>query len=211
MAEYFHDYLLQRKKNPQEGDIISVLMTADANGERFTDEEIESTAMLLLLAGNETTTNLITNFVRCMVRYPAQFELLKRQPDLVDAAIEETLRLEPSLRMDARLVTEPVTLHGVDIEPGAQVATWILAANRDPRVFERPNEFDIEREAKRHLSFAIGPHSCLGAPLARMESRIAARAIAKRVKCIELSGDPEMSDNGNLNNVLHQRARLVAA
>lgn len=211
MADYFHDYLKQRKKNPQEGDIISVLMTADAKGERFTDEEIESTAMLLLLAGNETTTNLITNFIRCMVRNPQQFELLKQQPDLVDKAIEETLRLEPSLRMDARLVTEPVTLHGVDIEAGAQVAIWILAANRDPRVFERPNEFDMQREAKRHLSFAIGPHTCIGAPLARMESRIAARAIAERVRSIELVGDPEMSDNGNLNNVLHQRARLVAA
>ena len=211
MADYFHEYLLHRKKHPQEGDIISVLMTADAKGERFTDEEVESTAMLLLLAGNETTTNLITNFIRCMVRYPAQFELLQSQPDLADVAIEETLRLEPSLRMDARLVTEPVTLHGVDIEAGAQVATWILAANRDPRVFERPDEFDMERQMKRHLSFAIGPHSCLGAPLARMESRMAARAIAERVRRIELIGDPTMSDNGNLNNVLHQRARLVAA
>ena len=113
--------------------------------------------------------------------------------------------------MDARIVTEPVTLHGVDIEAGAQLATWILAANRDPRVFERPNEFDMQREAKRHLSFAIGPHTCIGAPLARMESRIAARAIAERVRGIELVGDPQMSDNGNLNNVLHQRARLVAA
>lgn len=210
MADYFHDYLLQRKKHPKEGDVISVLMTRDLKGDRFSDEEIESTAMLLLLAGNETTTNLITNFVRCMVWFPEQFELLKKRPDLIDSAIEETLRLEPSLRMDARLVTKPITVHGVDIEAGATIVTWILAANRDPRVFERPNEFEIERESNRHLAFAAGPHTCIGSRLARMESRIAASAFVKQVKSVELLGEPVMSDNGNLNNVLHQLARVNA-
>ena len=183
-------------------------MTTELDGERFSDEEIESTAMLLLLAGNETTTHLITNFIRCMVRYPSQFELLKKDPNLIDAAIEETLRLEPSLRMTIRSVCKDAEFHGVTIPAGNSVALWFLAANRDPSVFEKPNNFDITTKRPRHLSFAGGPHFCLGAPLARMEARVAANTLLQRVNQIELLGDPQMSDNGNLNNILSLKARF---
>jgi cytochrome P450 len=208
MADYFHDHLKFLRKNPQDDNILSTLMTTELDGERFSDEEIESTAMLLLLAGNETTTNLITNFIRCMVRYPSQFELLKKDPNLIDAAIEETLRLEPSLRMTIRSVCKDAEFHGVTIPAGNSVALWFLAANRDPSVFEKPNNFDITTKRPRHLSFAGGPHFCLGAPLARMEARVAANTLLQRVNQIELLGDPQMSDNGNLNNILSLKARF---
>lgn len=210
MADYFHDHLVKRKQQPIEGDILSILMTAEVDGERFSDEEIESTAMLLLLAGNETTTNLITNFIRCMVRYPRQYELLQENPQLLANAIEETLRMEPSLRMTVRSLKQDAEFHGVTIPAGNSVALWLMAANRDPRVFERPNDFDIEAKRPKHISFAAGPHFCLGSHLARMEATVAAQTILDHVGEISLIGDPLMSDNGSLNNVLHQKAAFGA-
>ena len=208
MADYFHDHLQFLKKHPTDDNILSILMTTELDGERFTDEEIESTAMLLLLAGNETTTNLITNFVRCMARYPTQFDLLKRDHSLRNAAIEETLRLEPSLRMTVRSVCQDVEFHGVSIPAGNSVALWLMAANRDPDVFDNPDQFDLTNKRPRHLSFAAGPHFCLGAPLARMEADVAAHTLIQRVQHIELLSPPQMSDNGNLNNILSLEARF---
>jgi len=208
MADYFHDHLKFLRKHPQDNNILSALMTTEIDGERFSDEEIESTAMLLLLAGNETTTNLITNFVRCMVHYPSQFDLLKKDPGLINPAIEETLRLEPSLRMTIRSVCKDAEFHGVTIPAGNSIALWFLAANRDPIVFEKPDCFDMTIRRPRHLSFAGGPHFCLGAPLARMEANVAANTLLQRVRNIELLSEPQMSDNGNLNNILSLKARF---
>lgn len=210
LADYFHDYLIDRKKNPREGDIVSALMTTEVDGERFNDDEIQSTVMLLLLAGNETTTNLITNFVRCMVRFPEQGEKVRRNLELVPNAIEETLRFESSIRYLDRFVKQPVTLHGVELKEGTQLCLWLPAANRDPRIFDCPNDFDIERKPNRHLAFSTGPHLCLGAPLARMESQIAARAIMEQTEAIELIGEPEYAANAAFNNILSQKVRFIA-
>lgn len=209
MADYFHGHLKRLARQPQEDNILSVLLTTELDGERFTLEEVESTAMLLLLAGNETTTNLITNFVRCMVHYPDQFELLKQRPDLIEAAIEETLRLEPPLRMTIRSVTADVEFHGTAIPAGNSVALWILAANRDPEAYDQPQVFDARLERARHLSFATGPHFCLGARLARMEARVFAQELLKHVKDIELLSDPIRSDNGVSNTIVSLDARFT--
>lgn len=210
MADYFHDHLKRLRRQPKDDNILSVLLTTELDGERFTAEEVESTAMLLLLAGNETTTNLITNFVRCMVRYPDQYDLLKQRPDLIEAAIEETLRLEPSLRMTIRSVMQDVEFHGTVIPAGNSVALWLLAANRDPEIYDKPNVFDATLDRPRHLSFATGPHFCLGARLARMEAKVAVEVLLERVREIELLSNPVMSDNGVLNNVLSLDARFTA-
>ena len=211
LAEYFHDYIEDRKRNPKEGDIVSLFMTTEVDGERLSDKEIEGTAMLLLLAGNETTTNLITNFFRNMANNPGQAAKLRSDEQLVRPAIEETLRYTPSLRGTARRVRQPVELHGHQLEPGDAVFTWIETANRDPDKFERVDEFDIERKPNRHIAFAAGPHLCLGAPLARLEARMVAEAFQKRVANVELLDDAEVAPNAVMNNVLSQRVRLTAA
>lgn len=110
--------------------------------------------------------------------------------------------------MTIRSVCKDAEFHGVTIPAGNSVALWFLAANRDPSVFEKPNNFDITTKRPRHLSFVGGPHFCLGAPLARMEARVAANTLLQRVNQIELLGDPQMSDNGNLNNILSLKARF---
>ena len=210
LSQYFDDYMKERRRRPKEGDIVSVLMEAEVEGERLSDEEVESTAMLLLLAGNETTTNLITNFVRCMVWYPDQADLVRAQPELGPQAIEETLRLRPSLRGTARRVKQAAELLGVELEPGDNVFCWICMANRDATVFEHPEQFDVTRKPNRHLAFATGPHSCLGAPLARMEGRIAAEELMCRTRSIELVGEPVIAPNALLDNILSQRVRVQA-
>ena len=210
LNDYFHDYLIDRRKNPKEGDIISVLMNSEVDGVRFSDEEIQSIAMLLLLAGNETTTNLITNFVRCMAQYTEQAEIVRNSPDLVENALEETLRFEPSIRYVERFVKIPIEIHGMKFTGGEHICLWITAANRDPRIFDNPNKFDIKRKPNRHLTFSTGPHMCLGAPLARMESRIAARAIMEQTKNIQILGKPEYAANAAFNNIFSQKVRFSA-
>ncbi len=183
-------------------------MEAEIEGDRLSDGEIEATAMLLLLAGNETTTNLITNFVRCMVWNPEQAAMLRKQPELAREAIEETLRLRPSLRGTARRVRKEVEFLGAELVPGDAVFGWICMANRDPDLFDRPDEFDLMRKPNRHMAFAGGPHVCLGAPLARLEGRIVANELMNRTRSTELIGEPDVAPNAVLDNILSQRARV---
>ena len=209
MAAYFHENIAARKRNPKEGDLISTMMTSEIDGDRFSDTEIESTAILLLLAGNDTTTNLIANFAICMAKFPDEANKVRENLDLVPQAVEEVLRYAPSLLCMERFVASPVTMHGVDLVPGDVVLLWMAAANRDPEIFENPNVFDISRRPNRHISFAFGPHMCLGAPLARIEGNIAARAILSQTRAIELVGEPEPTGNSMINGPAHQRARFI--
>ena len=211
LADYFHDYIADRKRAPREGDLMSLFMTADVEGERLTDRELEGTAMLLLLAGNETTTNLITNFFRNMANHPDQADKLRNNRELVKPALEETLRYTPSLRGTARRVKRPVELLGEQLEPGNAVFAWIATANRDPNYFSDVDVFDIERKPNRHIAFAAGPHICLGAPLARLEGRTVADAFATRIADVELVGGAEVAPNAIMDNVLSQRLRLKAS
>lgn len=209
LAQYFSDYIKERRRNPKEGDMLSTLMTAELGGDRLSDAEVEGTAMLLLLGGNETTTNLITNFVRCMSWFPDQAELMRQDPSLVKLGIEETLRFMPPLRGTARRVKVDTELHGQKILAGEAVFGWIETANRDPAVFENVDRYDVTRRPNRHLAFAAGAHMCLGAPLARLETRLMGEELLRRVKTIELIGDAESAASGILNNVLSQRIRVT--
>ena len=211
MADYFKDYIAERKRNPKEDDLVSVMMSTEMDGDRFSDIEIEATAILLLLAGNDTTTNLIANTAMCMAKFPEEADKARENLDLVPKLVEEVLRYSPSLLCMERFVAKPVTLHGVDLVPGDVVLLWMAAANRDPEIFERPNEFDISRHPNRHISFAFGPHMCLGAPLARIEGRIAAREMLRRTKGVELIGEKEIPGNSMIHGPAHQRARFIPA
>jgi len=211
LSEYFHDYLAERRRQPKEGDLISLFMTTEVDGDRLSDKEVEATAMLLLLAANETTTNLIGNFVRTLARYPDQAAIMRAEPELAKPGLEETLRMTPSLRGTARRVRRTVEMYGHRLEPGDVAFVWIATANRDPAIFARPDEFDVHRKPNRHIAFAAGPHLCLGAPLARLEGRLAAELLLRRTKGIELLGDARVAPNAIADNVLEQRVRLVAA
>ena len=211
LSDYFRDYIAERKRKPKEDDLISLFMTTEVEGERLSNEEIEGTAMLLLLAGNETTTNLIANFFRNMARFPDQAAMLRKNPELVRPAIEETLRFSPSLRGTARRVKQETELLGQRLMPGDAVFAWIATANRDSEVFNRPDEFDISRKPNRHIAFAAGPHVCLGAPLARLEARLTAESFANRIAKVELLSDPEIAPNAIADNTLSQLIRVTPA
>ncbi|MFC3323736.1 cytochrome P450 [Mesorhizobium cantuariense] len=191
--------------------IMSQTLSIEVEGERLTDAEVLSMAMLLLLAGNETTTNLIVNFVRLMEGSPNEGDQLREHPEFVAGAVEETLRLRNSIRNIDRFALRDVQLGDTTIPAGGLVVIWLSAANRDPAAFAEPDKFLLERSGtKRHMGFGYGMHMCLGAPLARMETQTAAREIVTRTKAIELLGPPELGPNANFDVINRQIARFVA-
>jgi cytochrome P450 len=140
-----------------------------------------------LLAGNETTTNLIGNGTLALICNPDQYRLLREQPDLTPRAVEEFLRYDGPVQNTSRVVTEPMTLLGVDLEPGDVVMPMLASANRDERQFADASRLQIDRVESEHLAFGTYIHVCLGAPLARLEGAAAFRAIAKRFSELELA------------------------
>ena len=135
----------------------------------------------LSFAGHETTTGLIGNTVRRLLEDPSRWAEIVQRPDLIPAAVEETLRYDPSVAVWRRVTTRPVTLGGVDLPAGARLFLWLAAAGRDEAVFARPGEFDVHRpDAERHLAFGKGLHYCLGANLGKLEAQIAVAELARR-------------------------------
>ncbi|MEZ5779752.1 MAG: cytochrome P450 [Paracoccaceae bacterium] len=215
MSEYFSDYIEERRRTPREGDIISDFLTVEVEGQRLTGDEVLSMAMLILLAGNETTTNLIVNLLRLLDANPGQAARLRADPGLADPAVEEVLRLRNSIRNIDRYALGEVRMRGVTIPAGGLCVLWLAAANRDPEVFADPDAFVIDRylpqnATPRHLAFGSGIHFCLGAPLARLETSITARAIARRTRAVEMTAPPEFGLNANFDNVTRQPARFHA-
>ncbi len=209
LTEYFKAHIEERRRRPRENDLIAAFSEVEVEGERLTEAEVLSMAMLLLLAGNETTTNLIANFVRLLDAFPDQAARLRTSPHLADSAVEETIRMHNSIRNIDRFALEETVLSGVTIPKGGLVVVWLSAANRDPAQFDAPDSFRPERQPNRHLGFGQGPHMCLGAPLARMETRIAARAILERTGGIELTEPAELGTNANFDIVKRQMVRFL--
>ncbi|MFZ1815926.1 MAG: cytochrome P450 [Rhizobiaceae bacterium] len=209
MRDYFAKYIDERKARPKEGDVISQFLHQEVEGERLDGEEVLSMAMLLLLAGNETTTNLITNFMRRMAMHPQDGERLRVEPDLVDSAVEETVRLHSSIRNIDRYALIETRIGGVTIPAGAQMVLWLSAGNRDPEIFENPDRFDIARKPNRHLGFGTGMHMCLGAHLARLQTRAAARHVLDKTREIQLCGEPVHGPNASFDNILRQDMRFL--
>jgi cytochrome P450 len=176
---------------PDEGsvDLLTRLASAEVDGERLSQEEILGFFQLLLLAGSETTTNLINNAILCFIEHPDELARLRTAPNLLPAAIEEVLRYRSPLQWVYRLTRRDVELHGQVIPAGKLVLTMIGAANRDPRQFSDADRFDIGRDPNPHLAFGNGMHFCLGAPLGRLEARIALAEFLARFTGFELAGD----------------------
>jgi cytochrome P450 len=203
---YLRDLLRQRRANPGE-DLMSGLIAVEEAGDQLTEDEIVATCNLLLVAGHETTVNLIANAVLAMLRHPEHWAALGRDPSRAPAIVEETLRYDPPVQLVGRIAGEDMSIGGVDIPRGETMMLLLAAAHRDPAVTERPDEFDPTRTAIRHLAFGLGPHFCLGAPLARLEANVALSAVTKRFPNARLETEPAYKPNITLRGV----ADLVVA
>ena len=200
LFDYFEGIIEQRRQAPQ-NDMISALLAAEEEGDRLTHEELLSTLMLLLVAGNETTRNLIGNGMLALLKSPAQLQRLRDRPELLDSAINELLRYDSPVQMDARNAIDDVEIGGKRIAAGQRILAIVGAANRDPQVFANPDELDIGRDEVSHLSFGRGIHYCLGSPLAILEGRIAFTSLLERFSSIRLASDPVFKEQIVLRGV----------
>ncbi|HEU4760617.1 MAG TPA: cytochrome P450 [Dehalococcoidia bacterium] len=179
LSDYFKGIIGQRRQEPRD-DLISGLIAAEEQGQVLSEDEILATCILLLVAGNETTTNLIGGSVLTLLQHPQQLEQLRRDPALIQTAVEELLRFAGPVHATGRVVKEDMEIGGQAIKEG-QVAFCVLAAgNRDPAQFADPETVDIGRQPNEHLAFGDGIHFCLGAPLARAEAQIAIGSLVER-------------------------------
>jgi len=185
-SEYLHELVDRRKENPKD-DLLTYLLEAESDGESLDDDEVVATAVLLLFAGHETTTKLLANGTIEFIRHPEQLELLRSDPSLAPKAVEEVLRYHGPSKSLTRGVIEPFELREKQIEPGDRLLLSQAAANRDPRQYDNPEEFDITRGTSTHLGFGHGTHHCLGAPLARLEARTAFPAIVQAFPNMQLA------------------------
>ncbi|KPV41790.1 cytochrome P450 [Alicyclobacillus ferrooxydans] len=190
MAEYFHHIMAERRQEPKD-DLISALLAAEEDNEHLSEADILSFCWLLLVAGNETTTNLIGNAVRTLLEHPDQYAMLTEDRSLIPGALEETLRYRSPVQAMFRVTTEDVTLADRTIPAGERVIAWIGSANRDEERFAQADRFDITRNPNPHIAFGHGVHFCLGAPLARLEARVALETILDRLPNLSrINDDP---------------------
>ncbi|KJJ43084.1 cytochrome P450 [Bacillus subtilis] len=182
---YFRELIQKRKRHPQQ-DMISMLLKGKEK-DKLTEEELASTCLLLAIAGHETTVNLISNLILCLLQHPEQLLKLKENPDLIGSAIEECLRYESPTQMTARVASEDIDISGATLRHGEQVYLLLGAANRDPNRFTNADVFDLTRSPNPHLSFGHGHHICLGSSLARLEAQIAVNAILQRMTGLKLA------------------------
>ncbi|WP_435364651.1 cytochrome P450 [Haloarchaeobius sp. DYHT-AS-18] len=184
LREYFDDLIDQRKADPGD-DLISKVVTAEIEHRPLSAEEMRGFCVLLLVAGNVTTTNLLTNAVWTLTEHPDALARLQSEPTLLTKAVEEVLRYRSPVQALGRVATTDTTLGGQSIRQGDVVVTWVGSANRDPAAFDRPEEFVVDRTPNQHIAFGRGIHYCLGAPLARLESRLALSELLDSVDDIE--------------------------
>jgi cytochrome P450 len=183
--------LIARKRTRPGDDILTGLLQAEEGGDRLSEDELIGMVYLLIMAGFETTIHLITNSVATLLLHPDQLARLREQPDLIESAVEEVLRFNgPVHSTKMHYASEDVTIEGVTIPKGSPVMALLASANRDPAAFPNPDVFDIARTPNKHLGFGQGIHYCLGAPLARIETRIALQSLLDRNPNLRLAVEP---------------------
>ena len=188
LREYFRGIYDQRRKEPRE-DLIGNLVEVEEAGNKLTEEELLSTCVTILIGGHETTTNLISSGLYALLQHPDALLRLKRNPSLIETAVEEFLRYEGPFQRNRRVVMEDLDLRGKRIQKGQLVLQFVGAANRDPEEFPDPDRLDIERQPNRHEAFGYGVHYCLGAALSRIEAPIAINTILNRMPDLKLATD----------------------
>ena len=186
--EYLKGLIQERRRKPGD-DLLSALITAEENGQVLNENELVIICTMLLFAGHETTTNLISNGTLALLQNPGQLALLRQQPQLIESAVEELLRYDSPVQVVYRSTTTPLTLRGVTIPAGQNIMLGLGAANHDPAKFPEPAQLKLSRQDGRHMSFGYGPHFCLGAALARMEACAAFTALLAQFPKLALAGE----------------------
>jgi pimeloyl-[acyl-carrier protein] synthase len=195
IGDYFRSLLPDRKKHPR-GDLLSLLIEAEEQGDKLSEGELLATCVLLYIAGHETTVNLIGNGLLALLRHPAELERLRDDPALTQSAVEELLRYDGPVQRTARITNADVEIGGHKIPKGSMVVPVIGAANRDPAQFPDPDRLDVSRSDNRHIAFGFGIHFCLGAPLARLEGQITLGTLLHRLPKLALATDtPEWRES----------------
>jgi cytochrome P450 len=191
MMQYAHKLSQQKLEQPRD-DLVTALMASELDGEKLQMLEYGSFFLLLAIAGNETTRNLISHGLLLLLEHPEQLARLQADPSLLPTAIEEMLRYRPPVMYFRRTASEDTQIRGVKIREGDKVTLWYPSANRDEDVFDDPDRFDISRHPNEHLAFGHGQHFCLGSHLARMEIRVMFEELLRRLPDIELAGEVRM-------------------
>jgi pimeloyl-[acyl-carrier protein] synthase len=201
--EYFTDLIERRRRSLRE-DLLSALIEAEEGGDRLTEEELLGTALFLLIAGHETTVNLIGNGTLALLQHRDQLDRLRDDPSLDRHAVEELLRFDSPVQLTQRITLDEYRLGDVTIPKGQNLVPLLGAANRDPAEFDDPDRLDLGREnANRHVAFGGGHHFCLGAALARLEGAAAIGTLVRRFPAIELAGEPVRRTTFTLRGLEH--------
>lgn len=197
---YFKWLVRQRRRKPA-GTLLDALIAAEERGDHLTEDELLANALLILAAGHETTTNLLGNGLLALLRHPQQLAELRREPELIESAVEELLRFDSPVQWTGRVAMEEVRVNDVHLRAGQHVAISLGAANRDPAQFPEPDRLDLRRAENRHLAFGHGIHFCLGAALARLEGQVALGTLVSRYPHLRLAGEPEWQANFTLRGL----------
>jgi beta-dihydromenaquinone-9 omega-hydroxylase len=201
--------IAQRRRNPGD-DLISMMTPADAD-DVLTDDEIFWSAAMLIGAGSETTTNMLSGLLLTLAQHPDLYARLREHPELIPAAIEEQLRFVAPVQGFYRTATRDYTVGANTIPAGARVLLLFAAANRDPRHYDNPDTFDLDRNPTDHLAFGGGVHFCLGAPLTRLEGARVFSQLLPRIEAIRLTGDYRYLDNPTMRGLEHLPLELIPA
>jgi cytochrome P450 len=188
LADYFRGLIAEHRASPR-ADLLSLLIAAEEAGDTLSEHELLATCILLLVAGHETTVNLLGNGTLALLRHPDQLRLLRDDPGLIGTAVEELLRFDGPVQRTARIPDTDVVIDGHTIAAGDMVMPFIGAADRDPAQFPDPDRLDLKRADNRHIAFGWGIHFCLGAPLARLEGQIAINTLVRRFPKLTLATD----------------------
>jgi pimeloyl-[acyl-carrier protein] synthase len=188
LSQYFRELIAERRDTPR-ADLLSALIAAEEAGDKLSEHELLATCILILVAGHETTVNLLGNGTLALLRHPGELRRLRENPGMIGGAVEELLRYDGPVQRTARVPSTDAVIAGHKIEAGEMVMPFIGAADRDPAHFSDPDRLDLGRADNRHVAFGLGIHFCLGAPLARLEGQIAINAMVQRFPKLALATD----------------------
>jgi len=206
---YAHQLAEEKRLNPHD-DLLSILTQVEVDGEKLSELELDLFFLLLAVAGNETTRNLIAHGMHSLFEFPDQLDELRNDPTLIPGAVEEMLRWASPVMQFRRTVTRDTDINGFPVKAGDKVVIWYIAANRDDTVFEDPYRFDVRRNPNPHVAFGGGgPHFCLGANLARVEIRVMFEEVLRRLPTIEQAGPAERLRSNFINGIKHLPVRVA--
>lgn len=210
MFEYGRDILIKKRQNP-ENDLLSAIANAELEGEKLSDEFLDGSWLLIIFAGNDTTRNTLSGAIKLLTEFPDQKELLLANMELLPNFVQESIRMiSPVIHM-RRTTTQEATIGKQKIGPGEKIIMWYGAANRDPAIFDRPNDFNIQRpNADKHLAFGIGRHTCLGKPIALMQLQEAYSQILQRFPDMRYDGEWKVAPNNFVHAIQEMPVSFTA-